>query len=72
MILGPPNERLKSLTGPHDGMNKETRLVAAMANASVALGLKPPVYPKPRWYQFGLKRRLAYYDKHGWPYRLEG
>jgi hypothetical protein len=52
-------------------MSNEAKLVSVLANNMVAIGLKPPVYPQPKWYQLGLKRKLAYYDKNNWPYRLE-
>lgn len=51
-------------------MTAEEKLVGAMARVNVALGFNPPAYPKPKWYQFGLKRKLRYYDKVGWPYTL--
>lgn len=52
-------------------MNKEDKLVSTLANSLLGLGLKPPTYPKPKWYQFKLRKQLAYYDKRNWPYRVE-
>lgn len=51
-------------------MTAEEKLVGALARSAQAFGLQPPAYPKPKWYQFGLKRKLRYYDKVGWPYTL--
>lgn len=52
-------------------MNKQEKAVGVLANGLVAFGYAPPTYPKPKWYQFSLKRKLRYYDKVGWPYKLE-
>ena len=51
-------------------MAKGEKLVSALANSFVSLGFSPPVYDKPKWYQFKLKKLLRYYDKHNWPYTL--
>lgn len=57
---------------PKDSQHsKEDKLVTAMANMGMALGLQPPTYKKPHWYNFRLKRKLAYYDARNWPYRVE-
>lgn len=51
-------------------IKEEAKFTAALANSLVALGFNPPTYKRPKWYQFQLKKKLAYYDKNNWPYKL--